>query len=128
MLKDIKQLLERSSYVIAISITLLIIYLSLAPTANVMETIRISDKSLHGFAYFVLTLSWLFAFKNEHKSVKMKFLIGFLILTLGIVLEYLQGEITDYRTSDYLDIVANTFGIIIALLSFRNLLRFYNAI
>lgn len=128
MLKDIKRLLERSSYAISISITLLIIYLSLAPTADVMESVRISDKSLHGFAYFVLTLSWLFALKNSYDTIKMKVLIGFSILTLGILLEYLQGEITDYRTSDYLDIVANGFGIVIAIVSFRSLLRFYNTI
>ena len=128
MRKDIKRLLERSSYAISIFITVLIIYLSLAPTANIMESVQISDKSLHGFAYFVLTLSWLFAFKNSHDTVKMKALVGFSILVLGMLLEYLQGEITDYRTSDYLDIVANAFGIVIAIISFRNLLRFYNAI
>ncbi|MCK5815327.1 MAG: VanZ family protein [Flavobacteriaceae bacterium] len=128
MLKDIKKLLERNSFVIAVSITLLIIYLSLAHSPSVVSAIPVSDKSLHGFAYFGLTISWLFAFKKSHKDLKTRVLIGFLLLVMGAALEYLQGRITNYRTPDYLDIVANTFGIIIAIVSYRRLLRFYATI
>jgi len=92
-----------------------------------MGTINVSDKSLHSLAYFGLSLSWLFAIRKSHSDIKWKILIGFAMLLLGILLEYLQGSLTDYRTTDYLDVIANTVGIIIAVISFRNLLRLYHS-
>ena len=127
MLKTIKRLLERSRYLICISLTFLVIYLSLAQTADLMGAIKVSDKSLHSFAYFGLSISWLFAIRKSHSDIKWKFLIGFAMLLLGILLEYLQGSVTDYRTTDYLDVIANTIGIIIAMVSFRNMLRLYHS-
>ncbi|MDT0554005.1 VanZ family protein [Urechidicola vernalis] len=128
MLMHIKQLLERNRYAIAASFTLLIIYLSLAPTSNAIDVIDVSDKTLHTFAYFVLALSWIFAIKSSHAFLKQKMSIGFFVLVLSILLELLQGSLTDYRTADYLDIVANTIGIIIAIVSFKYLLQLYNTI
>ena len=127
MQKTIKNLLERSRYLICVSLTLLVIYLSLARTDDLMVSIDVSDKSLHGLAYFGLSLSWLFAIRKSHSSLKWKILIGFSMMLLGILLEFLQGNITDYRTSDYFDVLANTVGIIIALISFRNVLRLYHS-
>ena len=127
MLKAIKRLLERSRYVICISLTVLVIYLSLGQTADLMVAIDVSDKSLHGFAYFGLSLSWMFAIHKSHSSFKWKVYIGFALFLLGVLLEFLQGNITDYRATDYLDAIANTIGIIIAVISFRNLLRLYHS-
>ena len=128
MLKVIKRLLEHSRFVICITLTLLVVYLSLGQTANLMVNVNVSDKSLHGFAYFGLSLSWMFAIRQSHSSFKTKLWIGFILMLLGVLLEYLQGSITDYRTADYFDIIANTIGIVIAIVSFKNLLRFYHTI
>ena len=128
MLKAIKQLLERNRYAIAASFTLLIIFLSLAPTSKAIDVIDVSDKTLHAFAYFVLALSWIFAIKSSHTLLKQKVSIGFFVLLLSILLEILQESLTDYRTADYLDIIANTLGIIFAIVSFKYLLRLYNTI
>ena len=127
MLKTIKRLLEGSRYLICISLTFLVIYLSLAQTAGLMGAIKVSDKSLHSLAYFGLSISWLFAIQKSHSSLKWKVLIGFAMFFLGILLEFLQGTITDYRSTDYLDVIANTIGIIIAMISFRILLRLYHS-
>lgn len=126
MLKHIKNLLEGSAYALAITLTILIIYLSLASTPKIMGIVNISDKILHLVAYFVLSLSWFFAVRSSHFQIKSKVGIG--ILVLSVILEFLQGSFTNYRTADYYDIVANTFGIIIALISFRRMLLFYHAI
>ena len=128
MLKHTKQLLERNRYAIAASFTLLIIYLSLAPTSNAIDVIDVSDKALHAFAYFVLALSWIFAIKSSHVLLRQKMSIGILVLLLSILLEILQGSLTEYRTADYLDIIANTVGIIFAIVSFKYLLQLYNTI
>ena len=128
MLKHIKNLLEGSAYALAITLTILIIYLSLASTPKIMGIVNISDKILHLVAYFVLSLSWFFAVRSSHFQIKSKVGIGILVLILSVILEFLQGSFTNYRTADYYDIVANTFGIIIALISFRRMLLFYHAI
>lgn len=128
MLKPIKNLLERSSYAIAITFTLLIIYMSLASTSNMVVVIDVSDKTMHSFAYFVLSISWFFAIKSSHFELKAKVKIGLLVLLLSIILEILQGSITSYRTADYLDIIANIIGIIFAVISFKPLLRLYHTI
>jgi VanZ family protein len=127
MLKAIKKLLEDSRIVIAISLTILVIYLSLGQTGNIIQTVHVSDKSLHGFAYFGLSLSWMFAIRKSHSSFNWMVVIGFLLFLLGILLEFLQGSITDYRTTDFFDVIANMFGILIALISFRILLRLYHS-
>lgn len=127
MLKRIKNLLERSAITIAIALTFLIIYLSLAQTSDIM-TLGVSDKTLHSLAYFGLTSSWFFAIKSSHFRFKAKISIGLLVLLLSVSLEFLQGSLTDYRTADYYDILANAFGIIIAFVSFRTLLQVYQTI
>ena len=63
--------------------------------------------------------SWLYTFlKNEKFQKNIKYLIlGCLIF--GIVIEILQGTITSYRTTSYLDILANSVGIGLAVLIFH---------
>lgn len=128
MLKHIKRLLEHNAYSIAIGLTLFICYMSLSQAPKVAEIVEVSDKSLHSFAYFGLALSWFFAVKSSHTVIKDKIIIGLLVLLLSILLEVLQGTITDSRVSDYFDIVANIIGIIIATVLFRPLLHVYKTI
>ncbi len=39
----------------------------------------------------------------------------------GIILELLQSTITTHRTGDFLDVLANTFGILMGLLIFNQI-------
>jgi VanZ family protein len=39
----------------------------------------------------------------------------------GIIIEVLQSVITDYRTGDYFDVMANTFGVLLALTIFNQI-------
>ena len=128
MLKPIKHLLEHNAYSIAIGLTILIIYLSLGETSKLTEVVQVSDKSLHSFAYFGLSLSWFFAVKSSHDQFKNKLIIGILLLILSILLELLQGTVTDYRIPDQFDVVANVIGIVIAAILFKPLLHVYNTI
>ncbi|WP_232734666.1 VanZ family protein [Polaribacter sp. ALD11] len=73
------------------------------------------DKWQHCFAYFTLSLSWLFALYKKSK----KYLIVVCCILFGIVIEFLQNTITNYRTGDYFDVVANSVGVLSGLLAFN---------
>lgn len=120
MLKTIKKLLKDNAIFIAIFITVSIAIGSLVkPDLITLKSISVSDKMYHFIAYFFLMFSWLYAFlKNEKFQKNIKYLIlGCLIF--GIVIEILQGTITSYRTTSYLDILANSVGIGLAILIFH---------
>lgn len=121
MQKRIKSLLERSALFIAISITIAIAYLSLSKPIQLDLPITFFDKVLHVTAYFTLTVSWLFALKKYPKNT----LIILLLFLYGVLMEFLQGWLTTYREKDIVDVIANSVGILIALLIFNKLLKYY---
>ena len=120
MLKAIKSLLENNAIYIAVFITISILFGSLVKSEFiVVESISVSDKTYHLIAYFLLMLSWLYAFfKKEKFQEYVKYIIlGCFIF--GIIIEILQGIITSYRTASYLDILANTIGVLLAVVIFH---------
>ena len=120
MLKPIKSLLENNALYIAVFITISILFGSLVKSEFiVVESISVSDKIYHLIAYFLLMLSWLYAFfKKEKFQEYVKYIIlGCFIF--GIIIEILQGIITSYRTASYLDILANTIGVLLAVVIFH---------
>ncbi|WP_232455883.1 VanZ family protein [Polaribacter sp. SA4-10] len=78
------------------------------------------DKVYHLFAYFTLTICWLFTY---YKKPKAKYIVIVSCIIFGIIIEILQGTITSYRTGDYIDIVANTAGVIVALTIYNQILK-----
>ena len=120
MLKPINSLLENNAIYIAVFFTICILFGSLVKSEFiVVESISVSDKTYHLIAYFLLMLSWLYAFfKREKFEENVKYIIlGCFIF--GIIIEILQGVITSYRTASYLDIVANTIGVLLAVVIFH---------
>lgn len=124
----IKNLLQANAYLIAISLTVFIAYLSLGSFSEINMPIDNPDKFFHSIAYFFLALSWFFAVEKSHSIFKYKIVVVFFVLIFGIIIEVLQSSLTTYRTADYYDIMANSFGILIAMALFNRLLRFYNTI
>ena len=120
MLKRIKTLFKDNLIFFAIAITLVILYLSLMKMPNTGIEIKHIDKGYHSIAYFVLTLSWLLSF---YKKPNKKYLIVILCMILGIIIEVLQDTITVYRTADYFDVLANSVGVLFALVIFNIFLR-----
>lgn len=120
MLKHIKTLFKDNFIVIPVSITVGIIYLSLIKTPKNMIEIAQIDKIYHSIAYFVLSITWLFAFQ---KKSQVKYIIVILCIILGIIIEVLQSTLTIYRTGDYLDVLANSMGVILALVVFNLFFR-----
>ena len=120
MLKPIKSLLENNAVYIAIFFTIAILLGSLVkPELVVVDSISVSDKTYHLIAYFLLMLSWLYAFSNREKfNENVKYVIIGCIF-FGIIIELLQGTITSYRTASFLDIIANTSGVLLAVVIFN---------
>ena len=130
MLQDIKKLLERNSLFIAIVATLFLAVLSLSaiPKLNLGLNIKSGDKYLHFTAYFGLTLLWYFALKDRINKKVFKFFVPLAIIIYGIILEGLQSGLTTYRTGDIYDAIANASGVIVAVLVFDRLLKWYRTI
>lgn len=107
--------------IIAVVYTLLITTLSLIPLGKIsVGGFSPTDKMMHGVAYFILTLSWLFYYlmkKLENNDYKWKFFnISVLVIVFGMLIEVLQGTLTSYRQPDWADILANSIGVLVAFL------------
>lgn len=117
MLKHIKNLLKDKILAIAILITITIAYLSLMKIPKYDIQISHIDKWQHSIAYFTLSISWLFSFYKK----KVKYLIILSCILFGIIIEVLQHTLTNYRTGDYLDVVANSIGVLLGLFVFNQI-------
>ena len=120
MLKHIKALLEDNAIFIAVFFTISITIGSLVKSDLIaVEIVSVSDKIYHFIAYFLLMLSWLYVFlKKKAFTQHVKYIfIG--CIAFGIIIEILQGIITSYRTASYLDILANTIGVLLAVVIFH---------
>jgi glycopeptide antibiotics resistance protein len=111
MLKRIKILLKDNIFLIAISITVGIIYLSIIKIPSIGIEIANIDKGYHSLAYFMLAITWLLAFYKKQK----KYVIVISCIIFGIIIEVLQYTLTTYRTGEYLDVFANSSGVFLAL-------------
>jgi glycopeptide antibiotics resistance protein len=92
----------------------LIIALSLSRVPDVNAYISFTDKVIHFLIYFLL-VGW---FVQLYHRRKIRWLIFSGAILLGMGIEFLQG-MTDYRSFDYLDEVANAIGAACALLLAR---------
>ncbi|MGY6649237.1 VanZ family protein [Wenyingzhuangia sp. IMCC45574] len=117
MLKRIKNLLERSSLILAIGFSVLIMVLSLAKISYVpnIGEFENSDKVKHLIAYTVLSFFWLLSCQLGKINIKFLNLI-LIIIIYGVIIEVLQSSLTTYRTGDLLDVLANSTGVILGYL------------
>ncbi len=116
MLMLIKHLLKHNSLRLAIVITIAITVLSLIRVGELpVPKISNIDKLEHMFSYLVLTFLWLLALG---KTKTARLLIIIICIIYGITIEILQGLLTNYRSAELLDVVANTLGILLAILIF----------
>jgi len=121
----IRKLLERNALNIAIVITLVIAFLSLASLKGIpLVKVKNSDKFGHFLAYFTLCMSWLYALKHHPALQLKKHTIMLLLIGYGIVIEVLQSVLTTYRQGDFFDFLANTFGVLLAAFVFQKVARY----
>ena len=75
-------------------------------SAHLFET----DKLLHFFIYFIMTLMFLRVGFLESKKIKRFYLL--LVFLIGFIIEIFQGILPTERYFEFADIIANSFGII----------------
>ncbi|NEW78720.1 MAG: hypothetical protein GZ086_04700 [Gelidibacter sp.] len=85
--------------------------------------VLVSDKILHASGYFILTLSWLLAYGVKSSPMKSTILIASAVFIYGIIIEILQGLLTDYRQADLYDVFANLSGILVSIIFFVLVLK-----
>ncbi|HER40824.1 MAG TPA: teicoplanin resistance protein VanZ [Salinimicrobium catena] len=76
-----------------------------------------SDKVMHGGAYFGLGLLWMFFVIYNYKNNKFLAKIVTILLVVivfGIFIEVLQDRLTTYRQLDLYDVLANSIGVVSA--------------
>ncbi|WP_299243992.1 VanZ family protein [uncultured Aquimarina sp.] len=106
--------------------TSLIGWLSLAKVfIPVNISVKGSDKIGHLLAYLVFTIVWfLFFFYSEklHRKFSQSLIwASILSFLFGILMEFLQAVLTSYRSPEWNDVLANTSGIIFALIILKTL-------
>ncbi len=106
--------------------TSLIGWLSLAKVFIPLNVnVKGSDKIGHLLAYFVFTMVlFLFFFYSEklHKKFSQSLIwASVLSFLFGILMEFLQAVLTSYRSPEWYDVLANTSGIIFALIILKTL-------
>ena len=87
-----------------------VVVLSLMP-APPMPDVENSDKIGHFLAYGTLAACAVQLYRNWAGLLGA----GLALVLLGIAMEYAQGTLTDYRTMDANDALANTVGVLIGL-------------
>ncbi len=121
MLKHIENWLLGKALYIALFVSVAIAFLSLINTNQLPKpSIGVSDKVLHVSAYIVLFWSWMLVFRKD-SSFKTRLILFMSLFFFGIVLEWIQGELTSYRTADWKDIVANSMGLFLGFFTFNKL-------
>lgn len=128
MLKDIKKLLERNALILAIVATVIIAVLSLSAVPKLNLAIKSGDKYLHFIAYLGLSILWYFALKDKINKKLFKILVPLGLIFYGIILEGLQSGLTTYRTGDVYDALANATGVIVGLILFNKIIKWYRTI
>ncbi len=85
-----------------------VIYMSLAPTpsSDVLSFPQM-DKIMH-FSVYTFLMLW---FGQIYHERPVAFLIASGLVLLGILLEIIQG-LSGYRTFEYVDMTANTLGVV----------------
>jgi len=98
--------------------TLIIIYLSLAGSLTIGQVGNIPyiDKIGHFGLYFILMAVIILEHKNSFRNTRQLILISLIPLFFGTLMELFQMLITSDRRGELLDAIANSAGIISAIL------------
>lgn len=112
-------MLKKFALILVIVYTIILTFVSLIKPENIPDIeVSYSDKIFHFLAYGLLTFLWFCAF-FYHFNFKISKSITYAALVsivFGIIIEVLQDKLTTYRTLDILDVLANTSGVILAVL------------
>lgn len=87
------------------------VVLSLMPVPDIGQLPSGGDKFEHFLTYALLAAGAVQLYRRWTSLLS----VGVALVLLGVGLEYAQGALTDYRTMDRADALANTLGVIAGL-------------
>ena len=107
-----------------------IIYLCLIKASERPQiTIPYIDKYVHAVFHFVFSLLWFYAFRFSFKTVhrvKLLSIVFVMSLVFGIAIELFQTYLTVTRNGDAVDVLANSTGVLLAILTIQILNKKFN--
>lgn len=113
-------MLKQFLFFAAISWTALIFCLCLIQSSALPKVAIVNiDKGVHAFFYFGFTILWFSFFRVQFVEIKKKNLLLFVFLLstfFGIIIEIAQKFFTTTRNADFLDVMANCTGAVLAIL------------
>ena len=107
---------------IAICYSALILFLSLINLNDIeIVSLKASDKFYHMVCYAIMAFLWSYFLnlKNGNFKIHTILFLVFSITIFGIIIEVLQITLTDYRSFDWWDVLANITGIILGVFIFK---------
>lgn len=127
-MKIIKHLSERKFLLLAIIWTVLITVASLVSFNSVPKVnIPGNDKAVHFLFYLVFVVLWSLAKWQSYFKMKYDSLIVVLAIIYGIIIEVLQGVLTQTREADFYDALANSLGAIVGFIGLYCVkIKFFN--
>lgn len=116
-----KNLLVLKSYSLITTIlySLALAVISLVKFRDIPDYIpSFSDKVLHFLMYGILAFLWIITFTHKFRLKRIYAIVwaGIIAVIFGIIIEVLQGTVTNTRVTDQNDIIANTLGVILVIL------------
>ena len=119
---NIKNLLARSKYFWGAVFWTLFVTVSCLMAAEKVNRISFfniphKDKYVHFAFYFVMVVLWVLSLSPAYASKRRLRLVVFSFAVFyGILIEICQGLLTNGRSADILDVLANTAGATLAIL------------
>lgn len=93
------------------------------PSVSLLELVSF-DKWVHAGMFFVLCNLSFFHLLQKGSDIKRIYLFLIICVLYGCLLEVMQGTLFSNRSADWHDIVANTFGCLMALIFYRKIYKF----
>lgn len=113
-MKITKHLSERNFLWLAIAWTVFITVTSLVSFSSVPKIKIIgNDKLVHFLFYLVFVIFWGLAKIQSYFKLKYDLIIVFIAILYGIIIEVLQGVLTQTRQADFYDALANSLGALV---------------
>lgn len=113
--------LKPATKILAILYTLFIVYASLGKyiMGIIPKNINGGDKIAHFGAYFMFVVLWSMSCKFNSNKDKWKAILKYIVVAgvlLGFLMEISQYVFTSYRQMDWLDMIANSIGVLLGYL------------
>lgn len=119
---------QKTLFFLALSWTLLIVFLSLVSLSSIKDPIDLpyKDKAVHFVFYFVFVFLW-DVWKFKSASQKSSWIILRIAILFGISIELCQAYLTQERKFEFFDIIANSLGAFIGFITAEKIIKSYKS-